>query len=210
LPEMFAGYEAATTPAGAHLFTKTARVDMMLTNTGSNTAKVSVYEIFPKRDFGGYAASGLIATDWATLASNTYTPQLAGTSILEGQVTSSVPSTLPQSTPFNCTAFCAKYTIVNKRDFILSAGQVGTLSVSHNIKKRIGFSEIQDHDETYYRKFTKCVLVVVHGVPSAGTVVTTTATAYPTATVALCALKTYRFVVIRDEYTRAGLSNNTT
>lgn len=207
LPQMFKSYGDA---AGSHLLTKSCRVDLLITNNGSNTLKASVYEIYPKFDItNSPGILPLIASEWSAYAATSETPQVPGLASVEGTTSANVPVSQALMTPFNTSAFCARHTIINKRDFILSAGQVATLSVSNNLKKKVNYSKVTDVAGAH-KGLTKFVLISWHGVPSAGTTVSTQATCYPTATITVSGLKVLKYRVLRDEYNRASASATTT
>ena len=208
MQQMFKSYEGGGS-TGSHLLTKSARVDMLITNNGSNTFKASVYEIFGKADItGSFGTNPLIMNEWLTYCSTGETPQVPGLASLEGITTANVPYTQALLTPFGTSAFCAKYTIMNKRDFILSAGQCATLSVTNSVKRRVNFSKVNDV-QGGHKGLTKYILITWHGVPSAATGVSNQATCYPSATITISGLKVLKYRILRDEFNRASASATT-
>ena len=208
LPQMFKSYEGGSL-AGSHLLTKLARCDMLITNTGSNTLKATVYELVPKFDITNLpGVAPLIVTEWVDYSSTGETPQVPGLTSVEGITTPNAPYNQALMTPFNTSAFCARHTVLNKRDFILSAGQVATLSVSNNIKRKINYSKVGDVAGAH-KGVTKFILITWHGVPSAGVGVANQSGCYPTATICVSGLKVLKYRILRDEYNRASATATT-
>lgn len=148
---------SATAAASYQVYMKSMCLDMQIANTGTNSAVVDVYRLRCRK---AYPAA--------------VTPQAQYTSALTDLVTTTgggtVTATKPSLTPFDCPNFCSFWQVMNKTEYIVSAGQVITLQMRNPRNRKLDGKLIQQYPQGI-AGYTTCLFVQWRGVPinNAGT-----------------------------------------
>lgn len=98
------------------LYMKSACLDLQIANTGTNSVILDVYKIVNRKP---YSVAVDPASQYATALGELATTTGGGT----------VTTTKPSLTPFDAPNFCAYWKVMNKTEYILSAGQCMTLQM---------------------------------------------------------------------------------
>lgn len=198
--QMFAGYTGVTGPGTTSNFVipKSANFDWIVSNSSLVPCMLKVWYVYAKKDT-------LETPVQIWTAMNSRQTGLPNAPSLEGTI--GVPtSASPNLGPFISLDFTRNYTISEVRKYFLGPGQVATWRDTHTLKKKI---MSQDTQQLNFFKGTKFILLTWHGVGT-GTLMETRNDAYPVARINIALQKTYKFAVLRDQYSTSSASNNTT
>jgi len=166
---------------GQKIMTRSNRVDFTLQNlsSGSN-AVIKVYTIYAKNSLAvGEEDPTKYWQDASTAASGNLALSSFDVAYTAGAVnTQDVIWSQPGSSPFQCTAFCKKFTIAQVREFLLSPGEISCFTETHMVKKPISYEEVQGIKGL--KKVSKWVMIVTYGLPATGaSVPVSNATTFP-------------------------------
>lgn len=198
-----AGSNASPIAQGSRLSFQSAQMDVFILNNGASTTVVDVYCLVPKRDINYSSSNGQNAQQ--LLGSLLNLNQTAGNPVT-GTV---LPGfTTPGVGPFESTEFCREFTVLEKRRFILTTGQVGTMEMKVYPKKHKPMSYQQFQTQItasntaqtplYKKGWSKIYLFTYYALGNDGSV--NAATTYPSASVGITAQKTYKFTMHANKY----------
>lgn len=148
---------AYETPAGTissftnrKVFIKSMCLDLHITNSGSNTAEIDVYQLIMRKDYNSTVRLDVMYTD-------TYNEQPAGSGF-------SRTLTVPGVTPFQNSNFCEHWNILSKRTIMMSPGQVTSLQLRIGRPRQFDGKAIQRYS-LGVPGYTKGYLLVYRGAP---------------------------------------------
>lgn len=128
---------------------KSMCLDMHVTNSGSNTIELDVYQLSMRRDWPGNDSL-------TTMFDNSWTDAATGSGY--GRVIS-----LPGVTPFQNSNFCEHFKVLSKRSILMSAGQ------STSLQMRCGRKFVEGKALQRYQGgipgYTKGYFIMFRGVP---------------------------------------------
>lgn len=196
---MFTGYTGAALGSSSNfILPKSANFDFIVSNTGTSTAMVKVWYVYAKKD--------TLETPnqiWSNMASRqTGLPAAAS---MEGVVGAPTAAS-PNLGPYISLDFTRNYTIGEVRKYVLSPGQVASWRDTSTYHKKIMNMDAVQYN---FRKGTKFVMITFHGVNTGVGEITSLASCYPSARIGVALQKTYKFAVLRDQYSTSSSSNNT-
>ena len=201
----------STLTTNQRLMLSSARMDVYFTLPTSNTysAFVEAYVVVPKKDMPlTFQGTGTTTLDgfWNTAASNQ--PPVLNYSGMEGTLVTGGGTTIIKASPFDCAGFCKFFTILEKRVYLLSPGQMASISVHVGRKGIISTEDIQG---TYTLKgWTKYVMLNAWGMNNVNASNTTNATNFPAITLNVSGTRSYQMEILNDQEDANVFTSNTT
>lgn len=184
---MFQGaYNVATNAACApyKLFLKSLVLDMMITNTGSNTAIIDVYHLKCRNEVQG---SFTLHTQWTNAIGELAADATGGT----------VSAVDPCITLFDAPNFCSYWKVISKREIILGVGQTTSMQIRIPTNRHVDGKELVTAPQAL-RNFTQAFFIQWHGAP--------TATGFGATTLQFGTTKVGHYAIPPGKITEAGRS----
>jgi len=210
--QLFKGVEGASGFAkSSTILAQSCVMNFILTNPFTVPNIVKVYILKPKRDIPKAEGNN---------AGNVWLDDVAAQNPLPNQAQMNNPgpvaATRPGVTPFDTPEFCANFTILQCRQYIMPAFETVTFQVKNmkkgKLKSQDWFTNTGADLNVFLKKWSKIVLIVYHGINnSAYTLIPPTSFAanYPASNLNISVNWSYHFSYIQgSEYVQASAGAN--
>ena len=200
LTQCYQGYNGGVGAPNAFILTQMANLDWIVTNLGEHPVVLKVLTCYAKTDTNQTPQQVWDAMD----VNMSFLPNHTNLEGAIGKPDFNTANTLPFTSP----EFCRVFTIKEVRKYQMAVGDiVSWRDTDKRRMKKLG----SDYFQAKYKKGTKFIMIIWHGVNNS-TAITAEggkALAYPSCSISLMLSKTYKFNVLKDNYNSISFSNNT-
>lgn len=200
LTQCYQGYNGGVGAPNAYIITQMANFDWIVTNLGEWPIMFKVLTCYAKTD-----TNQTPQQVWDSM--NTNMSFLPNHTSLEGAIGKPDFDTA-NTLPFTSPEFCRVFTIKEVRKYQMNKGDiVSWRDTDKRRMKKLG----SDYFQAKYKRGTKFVMMIFHGVNNATGLTPEggKALAYPSCSISIMLSKTYKFNVLKDNYNAVSFSNNT-